>query len=328
MKDLDQIKEFFSRSIEEAMGGEIDEQLYIKISPEDKIKAFQIFQNNGYINIDPSDMGHIKRYAKKFGSDVYASNSIEDIYDFYYDLAAEGIRVEDENVTDIDYDVPLREEEIEALDFKLQELFTKLSPSQEINEDAFEDTWIENKKKAKEFIEKYPNDQGINYVKAYLDINDFVEANRYWTDFVRKIINKSPNNESLKEKIKEILLEKKKKRDRCLKIADRKFKKPSAYKSAAAVRCRQGEIWKNLKEETLEEKEKETLRTWFKRKGAPGKTGGWVDCNSPIYKNGKKVGYKPCGRSKGETRSKYPSCRPTAAKCSDPGKGKKWGKTK
>ena len=82
------------------------------------------------------------------------------------------------------------------------------------------------------------------------------------------------------------------------------------------------------KSEQLTEKQKETLRTWFKRKGAPGKIGGWVDCNSPIRKDGKITGYKPCGRQKGEIRSKYPSCRPTPSKCKDPGKGKKWGKTK
>jgi hypothetical protein len=78
----------------------------------------------------------------------------------------------------------------------------------------------------------------------------------------------------------------------------------------------------------LSEAKKETLRTWFKRKGAPGKTGGWVDCNSPIRKDGKITGYKPCGRQKGEERAKYPSCRPTSARCKDKGKGTKWGKTK
>ena len=132
----------------------------------------------------------------------------------------------------------------------------------------------------------------------------------------------------LQKLINEVLEEQKSKRDRCLRIADRKFDKPSAYKSGAVVRCRQGKIWKGVKEELLLEKVKETLRTWFKRKGAPGKTGGWVDCNSPIRKDGKITGYKPCGRQKGETRSKYPSCRPTPAKCKDPGKGKTWGKTK
>jgi len=111
--------------------------------------------------------------------------------------------------------------------------------------------------------------------------------------------------------------------DRCKRIADRRYDKPSAYKSGAIVRCRKGNIWKDLKEEDLTEKQKETLRTWFKRKGPKGKEGGWVDCNT--CKDGS---CKACGRKKGETRSKYPSCRPTPAQCKTKGKGKKWGKTK
>jgi hypothetical protein len=146
----------------------------------------------------------------------------------------------------------------------------------------------------------------------------------------------------------EKLQEEKEKRDRCLRIADRKFDKPSAYKSGAVVRCRKGDIWKGVKEaddpqagkaipygsgfskvteEQLIEKVKETLRTWFKRKGEPGKKGGWVDCNTCREVDGK-TKCKACGREKGETRSKYPSCRPTAAQCKTPGKGTKWGKTK
>jgi hypothetical protein len=116
--------------------------------------------------------------------------------------------------------------------------------------------------------------------------------------------------------------------DRCKRIADRKYDKPSAYKSGAIVRCRKGKIWKGLKEdEQLNEKQKETLHTWFKRKGAPGKTGGWVDCNTCREVDGK-TKCKPCGRQKGEKRAKYPSCRPTPSQCKQPGKGKKWGKTK
>jgi hypothetical protein len=83
---------------------------------------------------------------------------------------------------------------------------------------------------------------------------------------------------------------------------------------------------KDIIKEILQEDE--SLRKWFSRKGAPGKKGGWVDCNAPIRKDGKITGYKACGREKGEKRSKYPSCRPTAAQCKTPGKGKKWGKTK
>jgi hypothetical protein len=89
-----------------------------------------------------------------------------------------------------------------------------------------------------------------------------------------------------------------------------------------------GSGFSKVTEELILEKVKETLRTWFARKGAPGKKGGWVDCNAPIRKDGDITGYKACGREKGETRSKYPSCRPTAAQCKTPGKGTKWGKTK
>jgi hypothetical protein len=150
----------------------------------------------------------------------------------------------------------------------------------------------------------------------------------------------------LRKLVKEILLEKKVKRDRCLRIADRKFDKPSAYKSGAVVRCRQGKIWKDIKEtddpqsgkaapygsgysklkELIQEiiNEDESLYKWFKRSGPKGKEGGWVDCNAPDGKGG----YKACGRKKGEKRAKYPACRPTPAGCKRKGKDKTWGKTK
>jgi hypothetical protein len=149
----------------------------------------------------------------------------------------------------------------------------------------------------------------------------------------------------LQKLINEILLEKKK-ADRCLRIARRKYKKSSAYRSGAIERCRQGDIWVGLKEadnpqagkaapygsgysklkNIIKEiiREDESLYKWFKRSGPKGKEGGWVDCNAPDGDGG----YKACGRKKGEKRSKYPSCRPTPAQCKTPGKGKKWGKTK
>lgn len=151
--------------------------------------------------------------------------------------------------------------------------------------------------------------------------------------------------------IEEIIEEKKE--DRCTRIAKRKYDVwPSAYASGAVVRCRQGKIWKDLKEEDLAELSEEelleilaeeedealdekkrkltkkpssetSLRDWFGRSGAPGKKGGWVDCNAPIRKDGKITGYKSCGRQEGEKRSKYPACRPTKAACKDKGN---WGK--
>lgn len=80
---------------------------------------------------------------------------------------------------------------------------------------------------------------------------------------------------------------------------------------------------KNKKKKAGTESSKEkSLRDWFKRKGAKGKTGGWVDCNSPDGDGG----YKPCGRKEDEKRKKYPSCRPTPGACKERGKGKTWGK--
>ena len=80
--------------------------------------------------------------------------------------------------------------------------------------------------------------------------------------------------------------------------------------------------WEALSLQKLNEDE--SLHKWFKRQGPKGKEGGWVDCNAPDGKGG----YKACGRKKGETRAKYPSCRPTPSQCKRPGKGKTWGKTK
>jgi len=138
---------------------------------------------------------------------------------------------------------------------------------------------------------------------------DLVKFNRFCSE-ARDAGDLQENK--LQRLIKEVLQE-----DRCKKIADRKYDKPSAYKSGAIVRCRKGDIWKDLKED-------ESLHKWFKRSGPKGKEGGWVDCHAPDGKGG----YKACGRKKGEKRAKYPSCRPTAAQCKTPGKGTKWGKTK
>ena len=71
----------------------------------------------------------------------------------------------------------------------------------------------------------------------------------------------------------------------------------------------------------------ESLHKWFKRDpdgSGPKKSGGWVDCNT--CRKDKKTGRrkcKPCGRKKGEKRSKYPACRASVSLC---GKRGKWGK--
>jgi len=63
------------------------------------------------------------------------------------------------------------------------------------------------------------------------------------------------------------------------------------------------------KKDFSKEKEK-GLHGWFERRGGKGKSKGWVDCNT--CRDGK---CKSCGRQEGETRSKYPRCRPTPSQC-------------
>ncbi len=151
---------------------------------------------------------------------------------------------------------------------------------------------------------------------------------------------------------------KKGKKDACYhKVRSRYDVWPSAYASGALVKCRKvgAKNWGNkskkneqislkdiIREEVLnylEEKKKRkkkrkltakpssetSLRDWFGRKGAKGKKKGWVDRNTcrKDKKTGRKT-CKSCGRSSGEKRSKYPSCRPTPGACGKKGKyGKK-----
>jgi len=154
-------------------------------------------------------------------------------------------------------------------------------------------------------------------------------------------------DEGRKKKRKSKKKKKKAKRDACYRKVKSRYKVwPSAYASGALVKCRKvgASNWGNSKKESVEieqhnlilERKKKSkkrkltskpgsegnLRDWFKRKGAKGKKGGWVDCNAPDGDGG----YKSCGRGSGEKRSKYPACRPTPSACKSKGKGRKWGK--
>ena len=79
---------------------------------------------------------------------------------------------------------------------------------------------------------------------------------------------------------------------------------------------------KKKKKAGTESSKESNLGDWFKRKGAKGSKGGWVDCNAPDGKGG----YKSCGREEGEKRKRYPACRPTPGACKEKGRGKSWGK--
>lgn len=98
-----------------------------------------------------------------------------------------------------------------------------------------------------------------------------------------------------------------------------KCNNPKGFSQRAHCAGRKKEKRKKAGTESSKEN---NLRDWFKRKGAKGKKGGWVDCNAPDGKGG----YKSCGRGDGEKRKKYPACRPTPGACKERGKGKSWGK--
>jgi len=93
-------------------------------------------------------------------------------------------------------------------------------------------------------------------------------------------------------------------------------------KKEAEEMCKGPKLDEKRKRAGTESSKENSLRDWFKRKGAKGKKGGWVDCNAPDGKGG----YKSCGRADGEKRKKYPACRPTPGACKERGKGKSWGK--
>ena len=82
-----------------------------------------------------------------------------------------------------------------------------------LNEDAFEDTWKLNQRKAQSFIEKYPDDPKVGFWEKYLEKDDVVDANKYWNTYNLKnpTTNDVPSMESLKELVKNTLTEKKKK---------------------------------------------------------------------------------------------------------------------
>ena len=67
---------------------------------------------------------------------------------------------------------------------------------------------------------------------------------------LKQIISEEVDAELLEKKKKRKKRKKKKgKKDRCYRIAKRKYDVfPSAYASGAIVKCRQGKIWKGIKE--------------------------------------------------------------------------------
>ncbi len=154
------------------------------------------------------------------------------------------------------------------------------------------------------------------------------------SDLKTKLISYLNQLQEAKKKRAKVV--KKKKGDRCTRIAKRKYDVwPSAYASGAVVKCRQGKIWKGISEsatdeeidqellleeiEVVEEAKKKAYKPNFSKEKEQGLHGwfarnkgkGWVNCRTG----------GPCGRDSADSGGKYPACRPTKAQCKSAGKG-------
>ena len=92
-------------------------------------------------------------------------------------------------------------------------------------------------------------------------------------------------------------------------LEDGKKLKSSKKRPVILKRKKRQRLMRNAKSERKPEQnppKNPTLRDWFKRKGAKGSKGGWVDCNAPDGKGG----YKSCGRGSGEKRKNTPPAAP------------------
>jgi 8-oxo-dGTP pyrophosphatase MutT (NUDIX family) len=107
--------------------------------------------------------------------------------------------------------------------------------------------FIENKGQNRDFSHRedmYRSPRGLNENNIFINNMDELNLNRLVE--VMGLINDDLVVESF-----DVINEEKEKADRCLRIARRKYDKPSAYRSGAIVQCRRGKIWKDLKEEDI-----------------------------------------------------------------------------
>ena len=109
-------------------------------------------------------------------------------------------------------------------------------------------------------------------------------------------ITKEQLKQIIKEEFEAAILEKD---DRCTRIAKSKYDVwPSAYASGAVVRCRKGEIWKDLKEEEITDEEEQELKKIKKElEGASKMHKGQADRIGKTIDEGEKncgCGQSPC----------------------------------
>jgi hypothetical protein len=136
------------RGLEEGMGGQLDERYFIEVSVRDARKAIDIFDDQ-----------YGKSDIKMYGSNVYASNSLDSIYDFYYDLTSQDIEILDHS--DFDED-DYEEEDYEQTDYMKRR-------GGDYSDDEFEQSDYMRRRMGmdevtKGFEERFPKDKLKDYI--------------------------------------------------------------------------------------------------------------------------------------------------------------------
>jgi hypothetical protein len=103
-----------TKEIKEGMGGQLDEPYFIEVSVRDARKALDLFQDQ-----------YRKSNIEMYGSNVYAANTPEDIYDLYYDLTSQDIEILDSSNFEEDLDEAKHKEK--GIEKRISEALNKIN---------------------------------------------------------------------------------------------------------------------------------------------------------------------------------------------------------
>jgi hypothetical protein len=107
-------EDLYTKVVKEGMGGQLDEPYFIEVSVRDARKALDLFQDQ-----------YRKSNIEMYGSNVYAANTPEDIYDLYYDLTSQDIEILDSSNFEEDLDEAKHKEK--GIEKRISEALDKIN---------------------------------------------------------------------------------------------------------------------------------------------------------------------------------------------------------
>jgi hypothetical protein len=107
-------EDLYTKVVKEGMGGQLDEPYFIEVSVRDARKALDLFQDQ-----------YRKSNIEMYGSNVYAANTPEDIYDLYYDLTSQDIEILDSSNFEEDLDEAKHKEK--GIEKRISEALNKIN---------------------------------------------------------------------------------------------------------------------------------------------------------------------------------------------------------